>query len=98
MTIEATSGHTISEDQAVEEMTRAGFVAAAKDYAAGSTEPHQHDYDVCLYVIEGTFGVIEADSGVRHSFKPGDKAYVPSGTRHSEDHGPVRIVVGRRHH
>ena len=97
MKIEASSGHDISEDEAIAEMLRDGFSAEAKDYGHGSTEPHAHDYDVRLYILEGCFRVTDADSGDVHSFRPGDKAFVPAGVRHAEDHGPLRMVVGRRH-
>ena len=79
-------------------MRREGFAPEAKDYGPGSTEPHAHDYDVRLYIVEGIFRVTDADSNRVHSFGPGDKVFVGAGTRHSEDHGPLRMVVGRRHY
>ena len=97
MKIEHSSKPGLSAEQAIAEMSRDGFSAAAKDYAPGRTEPHAHDYDVCLYILEGTFKLFDADSGVVHAFTPGDKVLVPSGTRHSEDHETLRMVVGRRH-
>ena len=81
----------------IEEMARDGFEAAAKDYAAGVTEPHSHDYDVCLYVLQGEFRVREEETGIVHRFGPGDKAVVDRGTVHAEEHGALRMVVGRRH-
>lgn len=98
MTIETSSGHSISEAEAIAEMARDGFAAEAKNYGPGSNEPHAHDYDVRLYILEGIFKVTDADTGQVHSFGPGDKASVPAGTRHAEDHGELRMVVGRRHH
>jgi mannose-6-phosphate isomerase-like protein (cupin superfamily) len=84
------------EDQMIAEMIRDGFDAAAKAYAPGQTEPHPHDYDVCLYILEGEFRVAEPNRGVVHRFGPGDKVFVPRGTAHAEEHGALRMVVGRR--
>ena len=97
MTMVVDHQYGASEEQALEELSRDGFTGSAKEYAPGRTEPHHHDYDVCLYVMEGEFRVTEADTGLVHSLKPGAKLFVPSGTRHSEDHGTLRMVVGRRH-
>jgi mannose-6-phosphate isomerase-like protein (cupin superfamily) len=86
-----------SEDRMIEEMARDGFEAAAKAYASGETEPHQHPYDVCLYILEGEFRLREVGKSVVHRFVPGDKVFVDRGTVHAEEHGPLRMVVGRRH-
>lgn len=84
-------------DQVVlEQMKLGGFEAAAKEYAAGKTEPHAHDYDVCLYILEGEFKLTEVDKAVVHRFGPGDKVLVDRGTVHAEEHGPLRMIVGRR--
>jgi hypothetical protein len=87
----------LTEAQAVEQMSREGFEAAAKDYACGKTEPHQHDYDVCLYIVDGEFRLREVERSIVHLFGPGDKVFVDRGTMHSEEHGPLRMIVGRRH-
>ncbi len=85
------------EDRMLEEMARDGFEAAAKDYAPGRTEPHRHDYDVCLYILEGEFRLAEVDRSLVHRFGPGDKVLVARGTAHAEEHGALRMIVGRRH-
>jgi hypothetical protein len=85
------------EDQMIEEMARDGFQAAARDYGSGQTEPHQHDYDVCLYISEGELRLLEAERSIVHRFGPGDKVFVQRGTVHTEEHGPLRMIVGRRH-
>lgn len=97
MSIEVTHGNGASEAQAVAEFSAAGFSAAAKDYAAGKTEPHRHDYDIRLQILEGEFRLGVVDEGVVHSFGAGDRLFVPAGTLHFEDHGPLKMVVGRRH-
>ncbi len=84
------------EEQVVEEMAQEGFAAAPKDYPSGKTEPHHHDYDVYLYIMEGEFR-LRLDAQTVHICRPGDRVRVPRGTVHSEEHGPLRMIVGRRH-
>ena len=97
MPIVTTHQPGIPEDRMIEEMARDGFDAAVKDYAPGTTEPHHHDYDVCLYILQGEFRVQDVENARVHRFNPGDKAIVDRGTVHAEDHGQLRMIVGRRH-
>jgi quercetin dioxygenase-like cupin family protein len=96
MPVELSRGNAASEEQAVAEVAREGFEAAAKDYPPGKTEPHSHDYDVLLHILAGEFRLGLVEEGVVHSVGPGDRVFVPAGTDHFEDHGPLRMVVGRR--
>ncbi len=97
MSVATTHEPGTPEDQMIEEMARDGFEAAAKDYASGMSEPHQHDYDVCLYILEGEFRLTEVEKSAVHRFGPGDKVCVHRGTVHAEEYGPLRMIVGRRH-
>ena len=97
MSVTTIRNHGVGEAAALGEMIRDGYEAQAKEYSPGTTEPHRHDYDVCLYVLEGEFRVTEAATQTVHVFAPGDKAFVARGTLHAEDHGPLKMVVGRRH-
>lgn len=85
------------EAQMIEELARDGFEAAVKDYEPGATEPHTHDYDVCLYILAGEFRLREVERSIVHRFGPGDKVLVGRGTIHAEEHGSLRMIVGRRH-
>ena len=96
MSIVARRESHASEEQVVAEMTREGYVAAPKDYLPGKTEPHRHDFDVCLHIVEGEFKLAEVDTSTVHRFVPGDRVFVRRGTLHAEDHGQLRMVVGRR--
>ena len=96
MSIKVERREGVSEAQALAKITDDGFVAAAKDYAAGKTEPHRHEYDICLHILDGEFRLGLPEEGAVHSFGPGDTLFVPAGTLHFEDHGPLRMVVGRR--
>lgn len=97
MSVSIIRNHDAGEERAAGEMMREGFETATKDYAPGTTEPHRHDYDVCLFVLEGEFRLVESETGTVHILQPGDKAAVERGTLHSEEHGALRMVVGRRH-
>jgi quercetin dioxygenase-like cupin family protein len=84
-------------EEVLEQMKRGGFEATTNQYAAGKTEPHAHDYDVCLYVLEGEFRLTEVHRAVVHCLGPGDRVLVDRGTVHAEEHGALSMIVGRRH-
>jgi hypothetical protein len=86
----------VPEIQMIDEMKRDGFAAALRDYGSGTTHPDQHDYDVCLYILEGEVRLREVERSILHRFGPGDKVFVGRDTVHAEEHGPVRMIVGRR--
>ena len=96
MSVDVTRGQGASEAQAAVEMSEKGFTAAAKDYAPSKTEPHRHDYDICLHIFEGEFRLGLTEEHVVQSYGPGDRLFVPAGTLHFEEHGELRMVVGRR--
>ncbi len=96
MSVEATQADGLSEAQAMAEISSDGFAAEVKDYPAGNTEPHRHDYDVCLHILSGDLHLGLAEEVAVRSLGPGDRLVVRAGTLHSEDHGPLRMVVGRR--
>jgi len=97
MSIEVAHAAGASEAQALAAISLQGFTAAAKDYAPGKTDPHRHDYDICLHILAGEFRLGLPDEGALRSFGPGDRLHVPAGTFHYEEHGDLRMVVGRRH-
>ena len=85
-----------TEEKALAELRDEGFSAETKDYAPGRTEPHAHDYEVRLYILEGEFRLIDGEDGTVHACRPGDRVRVSAGTLHAEDHGALKMVVGRR--
>ena len=97
MSVVTTHHPDVPESQMIEEMARDGFEAAIRHYGSGTTEPHQHDYDVCLYILGGEFKLREVERSTVYRFGPGDKVFVGRGTVHAEEHGPLRMIVGRRH-
>lgn len=96
MTVIISPGHGAGEEEALAELTCEGFLGAAKDYVPGTTEPHSHDQDLQLYVLEGEFRLTEVDKKTVHVCGPGTRVFVAAGTAHCEDHGNLRMVVGRR--
>ena len=55
MSIIVTANPGLSSETAIDEMRAQGFDAASRDFDPGKTEPHSHDYDVSLYILEGRF-------------------------------------------
>ncbi len=96
MSIKVTQRNGASEAEAVADISGEGFEASAKDYPAGRTEPHRHDYDICLHIVRGELRLDLPEEGRARSCRPGDRVFVPAGTLHSEEHGDLRMVVGRR--
>ena len=70
-------------------LEREGYEVVVYAYREGTVfEEHAHAQDKCDAVIEGFFR-IRADGEV-FELKPGDRLYIPAGTRHSAE------VIGRR--
>ncbi len=96
MPVTVTRRGEASEADALAEIGSDGFATEAKDYSPGKTDPHHHDYDVCLHIFRGELRLNLLDEGLARSCQPGDRVFVPAGTLHSEEHGLLRMVVGRR--
>lgn len=74
-----------------------GFEAFAwSDGPGAHYEPHAHDHDESLWVVEGelTFGI----GGRDHRLRSGDRLMLPAGTIHTADAGPAgaRYLIGQR--
>ncbi len=96
MTIRIDQGYGALEEDALAELRRDGFVASAVDYEPGRTEPHSHDYDICLHILDGEFKLADVATGAVHRCGPGTRLFVGKGTPHFEEHGHLRMAVGRR--
>ncbi|HEX8512804.1 MAG TPA: hypothetical protein VF688_06830 [Allosphingosinicella sp.] len=96
MPIEKMDCTAASEAEALSQIAEGGFAAESKLYSAARTEPHRHEHDICLHILTGEFRLGIPDEGAIHSFGPGDRVFVPAGTLHFEDHGPLKMIVGRR--
>ncbi len=96
MPVTVTRRGEASDADVFAEFSSDGFAAEAKNYSPGRTEPHHHDCDVCLHIFEGELRLNLPDEGRARSCQPGDRVFVPAGTIHSEEHGHLKMVVGRR--
>lgn len=66
-----------------------GYEVAAYAYREGTVFPeHEHAQEKCDAVLEGVLRIIAG--GVSYDLKPGDRLYLPAGTRHTAE------VVGRK--
>jgi quercetin dioxygenase-like cupin family protein len=70
-------------------LEREGYEVGVYTYREGTVfEEHEHPQDKCDAVLEGFFRVQVGDA--LFEMKPGDRLYIPAGTRHRAE------VVGRR--
>jgi quercetin dioxygenase-like cupin family protein len=70
-------------------LEREGYEVAAYAYREGTVfSEHKHAQEKCDAVLEGVLRITAG--GVSYDLKPGDRIYLPAGTRHSAE------VVGRR--
>ena len=70
-------------------LEREGYEVAVFAYREGTAFPeHEHAQDKCDAVLEGFFRITVL--GRAYDLKPGDRLYIPAGTRHSAE------VIGRR--
>lgn len=79
----------LTEKRYIGFLEREGYEVAVFAYRAGTVFPeHDHGTDKCDAVLEGVLRITVG--GVAYDLEPGDRLYVPAGTRHSAQ------VVGRR--
>ncbi len=79
----------LNEKRCIRLLEREGYEVAVFAYRSGTVFPeHEHGMDKCDAVLEGVLRITIA--GVAYDLEPGDRLYVPAGTRHAAE------VVGRR--
>ena len=85
--------HFRKKEEAIREIMNAGWWPISLRDAPGEIfEPHKHDADQVLYLVEGTMK-FEANGRV-HLLEPGDKLELPAFTVHSVEvpEGAVYII------
>ena len=85
--------HFQTKEEAIQEIVKIGWWPVSSRDAPGEVfEPHKHDADQVLYLVEGTMK-FEADGRVHH-LEPGDKLELPAFTVHSVEvpEGAVYII------
>jgi quercetin dioxygenase-like cupin family protein len=79
----------LTERRMMRLLEREGYEVAAYAYREGTVfSEHKHAQEKCDAVLEGVLRITAG--GVSYDLKPGDRIYLPAGTRHSAE------VVGRR--
>jgi len=78
----------LTEKRLMGVIEREGYEVCVYAYREGTVFPeHKHGQDKCDAVLEGTLRIRVGDSA--YDLKPGDRLYLPAGTRHAAE------VVGR---
>jgi len=90
-------GEPPTADVLQQRLTDEGFdVFRWRDEAGTDYQPHSHDHDESLWVIEGemTFGA----AGREFHLRPGDRLMLPKGTIHTAHAGAagVTYLIGER--
>jgi quercetin dioxygenase-like cupin family protein len=82
----------ISEKRLMGLMEREGYEVAVYAYRQGTIfPPHEHAQDKCDAVLEGILRVTV--DGVAYDLAPGDRLYLPAGTRHAAEVLGTKTVV-----
>lgn len=78
-----------TEKRVMGALEREGYEVCVYAYRPGTVfGEHAHAQDKCDAVIEGFFRITV--SGQPYDLKPGDRLYIPAGTRHAAE------VIGKR--
>jgi quercetin dioxygenase-like cupin family protein len=78
----------VSEKRMIRVMEGEGYEISSYTYRPGTAfPPHEHTQEKCDAVIEGTLRLTV--NGVAYDLGPGDRLYLPAGTRHAAE------VVGK---
>ena len=82
MKLKVTTGHFKDKREAIQEISDAGWWPISWRDAPGEVyEPHKHDADQTLYLVEGVMELgVEANM---YRLNPGDKLELPAFTVHS---------------
>jgi len=79
----------LTEKRLMRVLEREGYEVAVYAYRQGTVFPeHEHAQEKCDAVVEGFLRI--SVGGTVYDLKPGDRLYLPAGTRHSAE------VIGRR--
>jgi len=79
----------LTEKRMMGAIERDGYEVAVYAYREGTVFPeHEHAQDKCDGVLEGSLRITVGDTS--YDLAPGDRLYLPAGTRHSAQ------VMGRR--
>lgn len=79
----------LTEKRLMSLLEREGYEVSVYAYCAGTVfSEHEHAQEKCDAVVEGMLRIVVGDTA--YDLKPGDRLYLPAGTRHAAE------VVGRK--
>jgi quercetin dioxygenase-like cupin family protein len=82
----------VSEKRMMAMLEQEGYEVAVYSYREGTVfSEHQHAQDKCDGVVEGTLRITVR--GEAYDLKPGDRLYLPAGTRHAAEVIGTKTVV-----
>jgi quercetin dioxygenase-like cupin family protein len=74
----------VTEKRLMSILESEGYEVASYTYRPGTVfPPHEHTQDKCDAVVEGTFRLTA--NGAAYDLEPGDRLYIPAGTRHTAE-------------
>ena len=83
-----------TEQQALDEISAAGYHAVTLDIDANEVDAHWHDFSSMTFILEGNLEVIDIKSGVKHNCGKGSRIIAQSRELHSEKTDGFRAVIG----
>ena len=83
-----------SEASAMADIEAAGFHSITMEFAAGENEPHWHDFDAFVFVLEGELVLTDVESGESRVCGPGTKVQAARGVLHRESTPGYKALIG----
>lgn len=84
-------GGRVQEDDLRRQMESEGFdVFRWRDEAGAAYQPHSHDHDESLWVVDGA--LVFGSGGREFRLKPGDRLLLPKGTVHTARAGGTGVT------
>ena len=83
-----------SETEVQAEIAAAGQFAVAVAYGEDENPDHWHDFDACVYVLEGVLELTLTESGESCQCGPGTRITAPAGFLHREKSSGYKAIVG----
>ena len=94
MTIVQEKNHINTAEEATSEVEKAGFYGMTIDQPPNETQPHWHNFNSTLYILEGTLNITDVNAGIVYTCEAGWKITVPENAIHAEKHQEYKAVIG----
>jgi hypothetical protein len=83
-----------NRQEAEAEIRDRGLHEMVFEVPAVDNEPHWHDFDAYLYLLDGTLHLRDVQAGVVHECSPGIRIDVPAKTVHAEQSKGYTVLLG----